>query len=441
MTSVLALPGARRHHGADRPEPSPGRGRRRRLLAGRVATATLAAAGCLAAPPALAAPAHPASAPGAARTFAGWDGSWSTGPVQPGTSGLSAKGFNDQTLREVVRPTLGGEQLRIRLSNVFGRAPLTIDDAAVGVRDTGASVVPGTQRPVRFHNRRRVTVPAGEEIWSDPVPLRVTAGRDLAVSLFAHGATGPVTWHPTALTTSYYSASGDGDLTRRTGGAGFGSTTTSWYVLDGVDVRTPRRSGAVVAFGDSITDGSNSTLDAGHTWPLDLARRLHADPRGRGLSVLNEGIAGNRVLNDAGTAGVSAQERFGRDALAQTGVRDVLFLEGINDIGHDQGADGGPLTAAELIDGITAVVDAAHRHGLRIIGGTLTPIGHTPTGGRTPRNFAIDPSGRFLFAANQNSDTVVTFRLDEATGQLTPTGQVTNIPSPVCLKFAPTGGV
>jgi lysophospholipase L1-like esterase len=303
----------------------------------------------------------------------GWTGSWSAAPAPPGTDGLPGRGLRDQTLREVVHTTLGGDQVRIRLTNVFGAGPLTVDDVAVATRGAGASVVPGTSRPVTFQERPRAVIPAGAEMLSDPVPLRVAAEQDLAVSLYARGATGPMTWHATALTTSYYS--GGGDHTRDTGGAAFSSTTASWFLLDGLDVRAPGRTMAVVAFGDSITDGSGSTPDAGRSYPRDLARRLHGSRWGGGVSVLNEGLAGTRLLTDAGTAGVRAPARFPRDALAQAGVGAVVFQEGINDIGQDLGPDGGPLTASQILATLSGLIASAHAHGLRIIGGTLTPIG------------------------------------------------------------------
>jgi len=295
-----------------------------------------------------------------------WVGGWSAALSPPGATGLSETGFTGQTLREIVHTSLGGDQVRLRFSNVFGSRPLVLDVVTVGVRTSGADVA--AAEPVRFDGQPSVVVPAGAETVSDPVDLRTGPGADLAISLFSSGPTGPASWHGTASATSYYTT---GDHTTDLTGAAFGKTTTSWFLLDGVDVRT-RAAGAVVALGDSITDGTNSTLDADRTWPEDLARRLLPFR----FSVLDEGISGNRVLTDAGTSGVSAQARFERDVLGQTGVRTVIFLEGINDIGHDLGPlPGEKATPANVIAGLTAVIRAAHAHGLRIIGATLTPIG------------------------------------------------------------------
>ena len=298
---------------------------------------------------------------------ASWVGAWSTTPL------VGSTGFTDRTLREIVRPALGGDELRIRLTNAFGTDGVVIDDVTVAVRESGAALVAGSVRPVTFGGARRVVVPAGAEVLSDAVPLTVAAQQDLAVSLYLPGPTGPATRHSTALTTSYVAAS---DHAADGSANAFTSTVGSWYFLDGVDVRSVRAKGAVVALGDSITDGTNSTVDANRRYTDDLARRLLAGPRGRVLSVLNEGASGNRLLTDAGSSGVSAQQRFDRDVLAQIGVRGVILLEGINDIGHNLGpVSGSPVTAQDLIDAMSNIIRAAHGHGLWIIGGTLLPIG------------------------------------------------------------------
>jgi lysophospholipase L1-like esterase len=297
-----------------------------------------------------ASPAHPGAT---------WSGSWSAAPS--GASGT----FSDETLREIVRTTIGGDAVRIRLTNALSTVPLAIADATVALRTDGASV--SSVEPVTFDGLRGAVVPPGAEMLSDPVSLPVHGGQDLAVSIYVQVPVPDVTQHNFANTTSYLTS---GDHTADPGGTAFTQTTTSWFILDGLDVRTSCRKGAVVTLGDSITDGVHSTLDANQSWPADLARRLAA----RGTcheAVLNEGINGNRVL----TGTVPAEARFDRDVLAQTGVRTVIFLDGINDIGHDLNATGGPLTAQDLIDGMQAMIRAAHEKGLRIIGGTLLPIG------------------------------------------------------------------
>lgn len=299
-----------------------------------------------------------------------WVGSWASSPVPPNPSGLSA-GVNDRTLREVVHLSQGGAQLRVRLSNVFGSAPLTINAADVAPDIAGAQTS-GHGQPLMFGGQASTTIPAGGEEWSDPVELQTHTGSDVAVSLYFQAPSGPLTWHPLATTTSYIA---NGNHAADQAASAFSSTSTSWFVLDGLDVRAPTPDGAVVAFGDSITDGAMSTPGANMRYPDDLARRLLATDGRRAPAVLNEGISGNRLLTDAGSSGVRASTRFQRDALDQPGVRDVIILEGINDIGHNLGpAPGSPATAADIIAALQQLARRAHERGLRVIGATLTPF-------------------------------------------------------------------
>jgi lysophospholipase L1-like esterase len=296
-----------------------------------------------------------------------WVGSWAAAPM------FSGSGFTDRTLREIVRTSLGGDQVVIRATNVFGTSPVTFTHVTVGVRETGAALADGSPLTVTFGGAQQVTVPAGQELRSDPVPLVVGPEQDLVVSLYVPDSVAAATRHAIANTTSYEAA---GDHAADTDATAFTSTSTVWYLLVGVDVWATRPAGTVVAFGDSITDGVNSTLDGNRSYPQDLARRLRARPVAPALSVLNEGISGNRVLTDADGASQSALHRFDRDVFDQAGLRDVIFLEGINDIGHNLGPDGTePVTVDQLVAAMKALIAETHRHGVRIIGGTLTPIG------------------------------------------------------------------
>lgn len=301
-----------------------------------------------------------------------WVGTWSAGPVIPGDSGEAYEGFEDATVRNVVHTSVSGRKVRVRLTNLYGEAPLTIDDATVARRSDGAALLAGTVRDLTFGGKGSTTIPVGAEVVSDPVRLRVRAGADLAVSTYFDDPTGPVTQHPVATSTNYSST--DGNQAATVEGDSYDTTSESWYVLDGVDVRNPAHAGSVVAFGDSITDGNESTIDANRRWPDYLARRLD-DTNRAPLGVLNQGISGNRVLNDADTRGRSAQARFDNDVLSQTGVRTVVITEGINDIRYLEGPNGEPLTADLLTDGIHNLVRRAHAHGLTAIGGTLLPYG------------------------------------------------------------------
>jgi lysophospholipase L1-like esterase len=341
-------------------------GRRPALLAATMVAAIAAFTVCLATgrtgTVARASGPRPPQAPGHA-----WVGGWSAAPVLG-----SGAGFADRTLRQIIHIGLGGDEIRVRVTNAFGTEGVRLEDVRVGLREDGAALVAGTERAVTFGGLPQVTLAAGAQILSDPVALAVRAGQDLAISMYVPGSVAAPTRHGGALTTSYFAT---GDHSGETAADAFTSTTTSWFLLDGVDVRTTARAGAVVALGDSITEGTCSTVDANRRFPDDLARRILNARAGRPLSVLNVGTSGNRLVSDAGTNGVNAQARFERDVLAQSGARDVILLEGINDIGHNVGpVTTEPVTPQDLIAAMSNIVRAAHAAGLRIIGGTLLPI-------------------------------------------------------------------
>ncbi|MFF9808250.1 SGNH/GDSL hydrolase family protein [Streptomyces coeruleorubidus] len=298
-----------------------------------------------------------------------WVGGWAAGMTAGGPS------FSDQTVRMVVHTTVAGQKVRLRLSNKYGSAPLTIGAVNVAVRTSGGSVAARTRHKVTFHGATGAVVPAGGELHSDAVDFTTAADEDLLVSVYFPKRTGPATFHSVARDTSYVSTTGD--HTADTDTANYPSTTTSWYFLDGLDVLTPRARGTLVAFGDSITDGFASSPGTDTRWPDDLARRLTAQLGGSRLGVVNAGISGNRLLTDAPAAepelGVSGSDRFAHDALGAPRVRSVILLEGINDIGNNAGPDGKPLTARDLIDGYRALIAKAHAAHVRIYGGTLLP--------------------------------------------------------------------
>jgi lysophospholipase L1-like esterase len=338
-------------------------------------------------------------------------GTWSASPQLAGPFPVPfATGFSDQTLREIVHTSIGGSAVRLRLANTFGTAPLTIDASAVGLQASGASLVPGSNRTVTFGGRRAVTIAPGAEAFSDRVDLGVRADQNLAISLFVSGTTGTPTLHLTGVQTNY--VSGAGNFVATDAASNFTSTSTSWYFLDGVDVLAgPRTRGAIVAFGDSITDGLFSTTDANHRWPNFLADRLLADRDDRQLAVLDEGISGNRILNDSACFGVNAQQRIDRDVLAQDGVQFVILLEGINDIGFSAVPAVGPIgacavpntdvSADQIIAGYQQIIAQVHAKGLRIFGGTLMPFkgaGYFTTAGEAKReavNAWVRSAGQF----------------------------------------------
>ena len=284
-------------------------------------------------------------------------------------------GAHDQSFRLIVRPDIGGPTARLRLSNVLGTRPVTFDHVSVGRQLSGAEVVAHSLRPVSFGGAATVTVPPGQSVWSDPAEV-AGAGGKLAVSFHVAGDSGPMTWHAKALTTSYLSAPGAGAAgAAAESELGFPYTTTSWYFLDALDMAAPEGTRAVVAFGDSITDGTASTLNGDDRWPDVLSRRLHARYGDR-FAVVNEGIGGNQVIGPASytpqtpfPGGPSSKDRLERDIAALSGVGTVIWLEGINDLGTQ-----GNATPQAIAAGMTEGVARLRRliPGVRIIGATAT---------------------------------------------------------------------
>lgn len=308
-----------------------------------------------------------------------WVGTWAASPQMPPESATSTNsadaGFDNQTVRMIVRVSIGGEELRVRFSNAFGNAPLHLGDAHVALAASEGAIVPDTDRALTFSGRESFTIPPGAMVLSDPIRLHVAALTSLAVSVFVPDVTVPATWHALARETTYIS--GPGDLCGRADLQG-AKTATSWYWLSGVDVLANERAAAIVTLGDSITDGAYATMNANHRWPDVLADQLSARSNAPAapLAVLNEGISGNRLLHDVD--GQNALARFDRDVLSQDGVRYLVVLEGINDIGwpHMQGGEyaADAVSAQDMIAALQQVVERAHAQGIRVYGGTLTPF-------------------------------------------------------------------
>jgi len=332
-----------------------------------------------------------------------WVGTWATAVVSrpqatPGAApagGPAPLNFNNQTLRQIVHVSLGGSRARVVLSNAFGTSPLAVGAASIALRQKDSTIVAGSNRPLTFSGSPTTVVAAGAVALSDPVTLAVPALADVAIDVFLPGntatSTSPLTTHTGAQQTNYVSATGN-----HVGAAEFpvSATTQSWFFLSAVDVMAPAPVGAVVAFGDSITDGTLSTPDTNNRWPDHLARRLlAADRRNRSqpMGVLNEGIAGNRVLSDF--VGPSALARFDRDVLAQSGVTHVVLLEGINDLGL--AGNGQPLpSAAEIIAGHRQIIARARSHGLKVIAGTFLPFEGTNLGALAPNYYSAEKDAR-----------------------------------------------
>ncbi|MEV4641297.1 SGNH/GDSL hydrolase family protein [Actinoplanes sp. NPDC049548] len=336
-----------------------------------------------------------------------------TGPAGPGnTAPLLTAAFPDnqahnQTVRMIVPPGAEGTSWRVRVTNEFGTRPVTFGRASVGLQRIGGNLVPGTNRALTFSGRRSVTVPAGRTALSDPVSVKVTdaPSQNLAVSLYVAGDSGPMTWHAAAFTTSYASAPNAGDHTGDVAETAYPHSTTSWFFVS--EVRVQRSGGAtVVAFGDSITDGFFSTINGRDRWPDVVQRRLdERTPTGREVSVVTEAIGGNMVTRIGRLPGgctpcdgPPAVDRLERDVLDRPGVRVVILLEGINDLG------GGGATAEQVIAGYQEIIRRVHARGIKIIGATLTPSAGTAFGlygtpetdaERRAINDFIRTSGRF----------------------------------------------
>lgn len=308
----------------------------------------------------------------------------------------------DQTARMILTPHLGGTQIRVRLSNRFGTVPVSFGAASVGLRrGPGADLVAGSRRPLTFGGAGTVAVQAGEDVVSDPVTLRIKPSSDLAVSVFASGATGPATEHAVGQQTSWFTPPGSGDHTGEDAGAAFTLPTKARYFVSGVDVRVTAAVGAVVALGDSITDGFGGPPDGDDRYPDLLARRLASPPAAGGrLSVVNAGISGNHVLTDGPLmAGPSALDRLERDVVDVPGVSDVIVLEGVNDLGLNT-------PAGKVIDGLHQIVSRLHAAGLGVQLGTLLPFGGPAA---SPADAARQEVNRWIRGPSTGADGVIDF--------------------------------
>jgi lysophospholipase L1-like esterase len=272
--------------------------------------------------------------------------------------------FNTQTFRMIVKTSVSGTNLQIRLTNAFGTRPITFGSAFVGRQSSGAVLVAGSNRQLRFGGAPSVTIPPGASALSDPLSGTVAANTMLAVSVHVVGNAGQVTGHAVASQVSY--VSGVGDFSSRSDGSGY-TAIPNWFFLDGVLVTAPETVGTVVCLGDSITDGTKSKQNANHRYPDYLAARLQALGTSRATGVANVGISSNRLTGDG--TGVAGLARFDRDVLAQPGVNTLVFMQGINDIRLDVATRPEQLTQA-----YRQIVARAHAKGIRVIGGTLMPF-------------------------------------------------------------------
>jgi lysophospholipase L1-like esterase len=315
----------------------------------------------------------------------GWTGSWAAAQAW-GEPGLNNDGYPGYTFRNRVHLSVGGNQLRVRLSHSFGGKPLVVQHATVALAGAGPAPVAGTLHDLQFDGQSDTKIANGASVLSDPVPLEVPAGADLLITVFTPEGAGPATSHSSSTQTSYFAKDGT-DHAGDSDGSAFTNTTTSWYYVDEVAVLAPEVPGSVVTLGDSITEGAQSTRDANRRYPDQLAARLNALPPGQRLGVLNAGIGSNRILIDTPPAfpngGLSMLRRIDTDVLARTGVRSMVVLGGINDIGAVPYATDPVVLSA----GLCQLAERAHLSGLRVVAGTVLPWGNT--GAYTPEREAV----------------------------------------------------
>ena len=342
-------------------------------------------------------------------------------------------GARDQSFRLIVKPDIWGTKSRIRLSNALGTQPVTFADVYVGLQLNSAEVVRGTNRALTFGGKKTVTVSPGDSVWSDAVELpfvnkanlHLLDGRKLAVSFYIPTTSGPMTWHAKALTTSYVTAPGAGSKTESERETGFQYSTASWFFLDAVDMQAHADTSVIVAFGDSITDGTASTMNGDDRWPDVLSRRLHHE-YGSKVVVLNAGIGGNQVAGPAQysaakpfAGGPSSVMRLERDVLSLSGVSTVIWLEGINDFSKN-----GQASTEAVIEKMTDGVKRLRAAGIQVIGATVvTALGSTsPAHGFAQQDEKRKALNQFirtsrLFSGYIDFDAVT---LDPATGEMRP---------------------
>jgi lysophospholipase L1-like esterase len=297
-----------------------------------------------------------------------WIGTWVSGQQLTEPRNLPpAPGLSNNTLRQVVHVTLGGNKLRVQFSNEYGSSPVTIKAAHLAVSKGGSAIDPATDKALTFKGASSITIQAKEAVYSDTIDFNVAPLSNLAVSIYFGETSADVTGHPGSRTTSYIQT-GDAVTAADMESA---AKTDHWYILSGIDLWLDDSYACVVTLGDSIADGRGSTTNANNRWPDNLARRLQANPNTAKIGVLNQGIGGNAVVS--GGLGPTALKRFEHDVLGQNGVRWLIILEGVNDIGgsHSQ------KVATDLIAAFEQFIDKAHAHNILVYGATITPFGES----------------------------------------------------------------
>ncbi len=307
---------------------------------------------------------------GKSGTKENWVGTWSTAPqlVEPRNM-PPEPGLSHNTIRQIVHVSIGGDSLRMRFSNEFGTSPLTLNEVHIALQTDSSSIDPNTDKAVGFGGKAGVTIEPGTAITSDPLQFSFKPMSNITVTIYFGDTSPEVTGHPGSRTTSYLLT---GNMVSA---ADFKNAigTDHWYIINNIEVKAPDSTAAVVILGNSITDGRGSGTNKQDRWPDELSKRLQKNKVTSQVAVLNEGIGGNCVLHNC--LGPSAISRFKHDVIEQKGVRWLIILEGINDIGQAHGAQGSAKVAADLISAFKDMIDSAHAKGIRVYGATLLPMG------------------------------------------------------------------
>lgn len=371
-----------------------------------------------------------------------WAASWAASAHGPYPSGNPSaqpildyaiespqSGANDQSFRLIIRPDLWGKRGRLRFSNAFGTQPVTFDNIFIGLQSYAGNIASGTNSKVMFGGKNSITIEPGQVAYSDAVNLAfvkglndpLLSGRKLAVSFHVVGSSGPMTWHAKALQTSYLTAPRSGSHGHEESETSFQFTTTSWYFLDAFEVMAPADTVVVACFGDSITDGTLSTLNGDDRWPDVLSHRLHA-AYGNRISVINAGIGGNQIIGPEKysptqpfAGGPSALDRLERDVLSLSGVTHIIWLEGINDLSRGASVDAITAGMREMVRRVRA------KGNLKIISATITSgLGNTGAAGTPEVNARRQAINQFIRTSGI-FDGVVDFdaaTIDQQTGSL-----------------------
>ncbi len=299
-----------------------------------------------------------------------WVGTWSTAlQLTEPRNNPPEPGLNGNTIRQVVHVSLGGERLRFRVSNVFGTKPVSITEIRIAQSAGNGAIVEGTETILTFEGEKAITLPPDSALLSDPFDFDLAPLSDVAVTMYISSIGEEITGHPGSRTTSYILEGNTLDQTAFTDAV----TTDHWYIIDALDVLAPDTSVAIALLGDSITDGRGSGTNKQNRWPDELARRLQANPGTGHIAILNQGIGGNCVLRPC--LGPAALDRFERDVLNQTGVKYLVILEGVNDIGGIQTEEEAREVAGALLTAYEEMIDKAHEQNILVYGATIMPFG------------------------------------------------------------------